>query len=206
MSTYDFNNAERQNKFELIPAGTVVRLSMAVRSGGAGPDNMFTESKASDFLYLRSEFTVVEGPYVRRKIFQNIGFSGGKTDERGNSIGGNMGRTMLRAIIESSRGIHPDDQSDKARQARCLEGGYDSFNGMVFLAKLKVEKGQAGYEDKNVIGMVITPDMKEYQQAGPSTVQATVTAYPTAQPAPAPSWTNPAPPPAQKSPIPAWAR
>ncbi len=212
---YDFNSADRQTSFELIPAGTIVRLGMVIRPGGGNEDGWLTQSKNSDSQYFSCEFTVMEGPYARRKIFQNIGWSGGKVDDKGNSIYGNMGRTTLRAIMESARGISPEDQSEKARQARQLNGWGD-FNGMVFLAKLGVEKGTDGYADKNKILTVITPDMKDFQQAGPGT-GAGVFPQPPVAPS-APPWAQ-TPAPSQQvnrqaapptapaaAPVPAWAR
>ena len=207
--SFNFNDAERQSNFDVIPANTLVRLVMTIRPGGGDEDGWLTRSKSSDSQYFNCEFTVFDGPYTRRKIWSNIGWSGGKTNEKGESIYGNMGRSMLRAIIESAKGIRPDDQSQTAIQGRTVSGWGD-FNQFCFLAKLGVEKGVDGYQDKNKILAVITPEMKEYQQTGPSGAQPVHQAAP-AQ-ASTPAWAQgPAPqqamrPQAAASPVPAWAR
>lgn len=209
---YDFNAAEKQNSFDLIPSGTVVRVVMNIRPGGVGEGNWLTLSKSSDATYLNCEFTVVEGPFTRRKVWSNIGWSGGKLNERGESIYGNMGRTQLRAIIESARGIRPEDQSPEAVKARQISDWSD-FTSFSFLVKVGVEKGANGYQDKNKILAIVTPDMTEYQQAGPASGFTQAQAQPPAQTAP-PWGKSPEPkmPPASRqpavnsNPIPAWAR
>lgn len=45
MQDFDFNDAGEQRSFDIIPAGTIVQLSMAVRPGGAGPDGWPKKSK-----------------------------------------------------------------------------------------------------------------------------------------------------------------
>ena len=134
--SYDFNGADRQSSgFDPIPAGTIVPLTMSIRPGGAGDGGWFKQSQSSDALMLDCEFVVSEGPYAKRKIWQFLIVSGGKLNERGESTAGNITRATLRAILESARGIRPDDM-DKTGQ----------------------------YADKNRIHTVITPDMKEYGQ------------------------------------------
>ena len=111
-----------------------------------------------------AEFTVLEGPYARRKLWQNLTFGGGKVNEKGQSIGGEITRSTLRAMLESSRNIQPSDMSEKAVAARRVNG-FEEFDGIVFAAKIGIEKGKDNYPDKNKIAAVITPDKKEYQQA-----------------------------------------
>lgn len=159
----DFNNASKQQEYELIPNGTVVPLVMAVRPGSFGETGELTASKSSDAVYVSAEFTVISGEFAKRKVFDNIGVSGGKLDDSGNSIYGNMGRTRLRAILEAARNIMPDDFSQEAavkRQVSC----YTDFDGMAFLAEIGIQKGQNGYNDKNTIKLVITPDKPGYQK------------------------------------------
>ena len=195
---YDFNNAEKQAAMDLIPAGSIVPLSMTIRPGGTGDGGWLKASSSSDAEMLDCEFTVTEGPYARRKLWQYLVLSGGKQNERGESIAGGITRAMLRAILESSRNIRPDDHSDAAVNARRINSLQD-FCGMVFMAKIGVEKDKTGqYADKNRIQTVITPDMKDYggNRNGGAPAQ------------PAPQWGTP--PTAQtkpsSSPVPAWAR
>ena len=206
----DFNNAERQVEFELIPDKSIVKLAMNIRPGNAGEDGWLTASRSSDSQYFSCEFTVTEGPYVRRKIFQNIGYCGGKLNDKGESVYGNIGRSFLRAILESARGLRADDMSENATRQRQINGWGD-FCGMVFLAKIGIDKGKDGYSDKNKITVAITADMKEYHEmstlpaiAAPATAQPTQTTVPT--------WAQAAPPAAMQTAkpsqttIPPWAR
>ncbi|RDD34986.1 putative phage related protein [Wolbachia endosymbiont of Cylisticus convexus] len=64
----DFNNAKLQGS--LIPKGTTVKVKMAIKPGGY--ENWFTKSYTTGSIYLNAEFTVTEGLYAKRKIFQVI--------------------------------------------------------------------------------------------------------------------------------------
>lgn len=193
---YDFNTADRQqNGFDLIPANTVLPLVMNIRPGGAGEQGWLRPSQSSDAQMLDCEFTVESGPYARRKIWQMFTVSGGKLDEHGESIGGKISRQSLRAILESARRIDPDDMSDTAMAGRRINGWQD-FNGLVFWARIGVEKDKTGqYADKNRIACVLTPDMKDYGKmteapagASPAGTGGYGASSPAAAAASAPAW------------------
>jgi hypothetical protein len=87
---------------------------------------------------------------------------GGPTD--GHQKAAQITRSLLRAALESARGIDPKDESDAARQARSVAGWQD-FQGLEFAIEVGVEKDKTGqYPDKNKIQKVITPDHKKYQE------------------------------------------
>lgn len=223
---FDFNGADRQqNGFDLIPTKTVLPLVMSIRPGGAGDNGWLRLSQSSDAEMLDCEFTVESGPYAKRKVWQMFTVSGGKLDDKGESIGAKISRQSLRAILESARGINPDDMSEPACAARRITGWQD-FNGLVFWARIGVEKDKTGhYEDKNKIACVITPDMKEYGRMSEAPAKAPVASgwghTPAQTQAAAPQqWpqaqngqsrggnaANPAPQPSENAtPTPAWAR
>src|SRR5690606_26449099 len=103
-----FNNAESgAGDFDLIPDGTICKLIMTIRPGSVGPGGWLTASNTSDAQYLNAEFTVLEGRYARRKVWQNMTVMGGKVDENGQSKAGMITRSILRAILESARNIQP---------------------------------------------------------------------------------------------------
>lgn len=204
---YDFNNEDRQSSgFDLIPKGTVAPFAVFVRAGGEGEDGMLTQSRSSDAQYLDIEFTIESGPYAKRKIWQNITLSGGKLDERGESIGGRMGRAQLRALLESARRINPEDQSEQAKNGRRINS-FAELNGLTVWGKIGIEKDKTGlYDDKNKIATFITPDMKDYgkatekpQASGHSSWQ-----QPASQPAKQPAYQPPQPS-ENVSPRPTWA-
>lgn len=57
-------------------------------------------------VYLNGEFTVTEGQYARRKIFTLIGLYSPKGPDWAN-----MGRSLVRGMLNSARGISDKDQS-----------------------------------------------------------------------------------------------
>lgn len=72
-----------------------------------------------------------------------------------------IGRSKLRSIVESARGISPADDSDAAKQLRRL-GSLKEINGFIFLGQVDVRE-QDGYRPKNSLGYVITSDMPEWK-------------------------------------------
>ena len=80
----DFNDVPNDSgkEFELIPAGTVARAVLTMKRGETViPDYssqpMFKVG-ATGAKYLECEFTIVGGPYDKRKFWQNIMCDGGK--------------------------------------------------------------------------------------------------------------------------------
>ena len=57
---------------------------------------------------LDCEFTVIEGPYARRKFWQNFTVAGGKLDEKGQSKGWNIAKSTFRAMIDSASRAEPE--------------------------------------------------------------------------------------------------
>ena len=67
-SDMDFNGADTQDAaFDLIPANTLVRVTLTIRPGGAGPEGWLTQSKTRTALYLNTEAIIMEGPFARRR-------------------------------------------------------------------------------------------------------------------------------------------
>ena len=89
-------------------------------------------------LMLDAEFTVTEGPHIRRKFWQTLTVSGGKVDENGVSIGARITKSTLRAMIDSALGLDPEDMSEATKAKRILRGFAD-LSGITFVAKIKVE-------------------------------------------------------------------
>lgn len=147
----DFNTAKSQSN--LIPKGTTVKVKMAIKPGGY--ECWFTKSPTTGSIYLNAEFTVIEGPYARQKIYQAIGIKSGKANVEREDVWGEMGRSMIRSILESARNIHPHDNSEKATLARKLNSIAD-LNGLEFRAKVGIESDR--YGEKNKIATVITPE------------------------------------------------
>ena len=176
----DFNSADDQNSFDLIPKGTLVKVRMTIKPGGyddparGWTGGYATQNQTTGSVYLNCELVVLDGPYTRRKMWSLIGLHSNKGPEWAN-----MGRAYIKGILNSARGLHPQDNSPQAQQARRISGFVD-LDGIEFVGKVEMEKDQYG-EDKNVIKLAITPDRKDY-----ATVMGTAAPQPAQQQAPAP--------------------
>ena len=158
----NFNDAEEQSSGDVIPKNTLAKVYMSIKPGGYNdPDSGWTEgmatrSESTGSVYLSAEFTIVGGKYNKRKVWSLIGLYSPKGPKWGQ-----MGRTFIRAALESARGIRADDASEKAIKARQIASLAD-LDGLEFVAKIDVQAGEDGYDDKNVIQTVIPVTHREY--------------------------------------------
>ena len=119
MNWNDFNDAEQQTSFDLIPKGTLTRVRMTIKPGGfddaarGWTDGYATESFDTGSIYLAAEFVVLEGEFAKRKLWSNIGLHSKK-----GPTWGQMGRSFIRAALNSARNVHPQDNSPQAAAAR----------------------------------------------------------------------------------------
>ena len=216
--SFDMNDAEPQKSGELIPDGTFAKITMTIRPGGTDGQSEIdrgllkaSNAPGSDVLMVDAEFTVAEGPHVRRKFWQMFTVSGGKVDEHGVSIGWKISKGSFRAMIDSALGLDPSDMSEAAKAKRILRGLAD-LNGISFVAKIKVEPSDdPRYGDSNKLDRVVLPSEPEWRKVmdgenlapSPSTRAPPKAASP-ASPA-APAWGQPAAsPPANAAP--SWSR
>jgi hypothetical protein len=157
MSAFDFNTAEEQRDFDVIPDKTIAVVQMKIRPGNAGEGGLLKRSKSGEAEMLDCQFTVVEGKFAKRKFFGNFVLSG-TTD--GHEEAAKISHSKLRAILESARGIKPADVSEAAKKARNAE--YRDFDGIRFVTKIDIEPAKGEYKAKNILGEVVTPDKKEW--------------------------------------------
>lgn len=157
----DYNDAEQQQSFDLIPKGTLVKVRMTIKPGGhdnpaqGWTGGYATESFDTGSIYLNCEFVVLEGEYAKRKLWSLIGLHSPKGE-----AWGNMGRSFIRAVLNSAMNVHPQDNSPQAQAARRI-ADFSALDGIVFIARVDIEKDAKG-EDKNVVKQVIEPDQKDY--------------------------------------------
>jgi hypothetical protein len=154
----DFNDAKSTTS--VIPKGAIAKVRLSIRPGGyddpsQGWTGGYATRGSTGAVYLNAEFTVLEGPYARRKIFSLIGLYSPKGPDWGN-----MGRALVRAILNSARGISDKDVSPQAQSARRIRGLSD-LDGIEFVAKIDVGTDTNG-DPKNEIRTAVTPDHKEY--------------------------------------------
>jgi hypothetical protein len=161
MNYFDFNSASEQSNYELIPKGSIVAVRMTIKPGGyddasqGWTGGFATRSANTGAVYLNCEFVVTCGQFAKRKLWSLIGLYSPKGAEWTN-----MGRTLIKAILNSSRGIHPSDESPAAQNARRI-AGFADLEGIEFIAKVDWERDREG-NDKCVIKSAITPDHKAY--------------------------------------------
>ena len=154
----DFNDA--RSTTSVIPKGAIAKVRPSIRPGGyddpsQGWTGGYATRGSTGAVYLNAEFTVLEGPYARRKIFSLIGLYSPKGPDWGN-----MGRALVRTILNSARGISDKDVSPQAQSARRIRGLSD-LDGIEFVAKIDVGTDTNG-DPKNEIRTAVTPDHKEY--------------------------------------------
>lgn len=225
----DLNDAQPQMEGGVIPDGTFCKLNMAIRPGGhsmpgleAADNGLFKASTSSDVLMIDCEFTVMAGPFAKRKLWQNFTVAGGQIDDKGASKGFNVTKSQLRAMIESAVGLSPDDMSDKAKAQRVFQA-FKQLDGLQFFAKIGIEPGavkpntnpQQFYPDKNKIAHIVTVKDKEYAAlaAGQEVAAGGPPAVAASAPASAPAWggktqvpASPATQPNSPTSGPAWLR
>jgi hypothetical protein len=182
----DFNDAEQQQSFDLIPKGTVAPVRMTIKPGGHDDASQgwtggyATQSFETGSIFLACEFVILDGAYARRKMWSNVGLHSSK-----GPAWGNMGRTFIRAVLNSARNIQPQDNSPQAATARRIQG-FNELDGIEFVARIDVEKDGRG-ELRNVVKIAVEPDQTDYPRASAPVAQRPAATYqaPPASSAPA---------------------
>ena len=169
----DLGNEEiqREPKTGPVPAGSrvLVRLRIEKPQFAAADDPFVAEGK-SGLRRLQCKVEVVAGAYdgcwwydgiTLPEAHQNIPLSPGqKTACR-------IGGSMLRAIVESSRGINPKDSSIQAATARRINAWTD-LDGMEIPVRVGIDKTpferDGRYFWNNRITSVVPASSKEWQE------------------------------------------
>lgn len=198
--TFDMNDAEPQKTGDVIPDGTFAKVTMILRPGGIDGESEIDRgllkrsgTEGSDVLMLDAEFTIAEGPHIRRKFWQTLTVSGGKVDENGVSIGARITKSTLRAMIDSALGLDPEDMSEATKAKRILRGFAD-LSGITFVAKIRIEYSDTpAFPDKNRLDHVVLPTAPEWRkimdgEAVPARPGSRRPAATTAPAAGAPAW------------------
>jgi len=164
----DYNDAGSQASYDLIPKCTIVPVRMTIKPGGfddpaqGWTGGYATHNDTTGSVYLSAEFVITEGPFAKRKVWSLIGLLSLKGPEWGS-----MGRSFVRGILNSSRGLSDKDNSPQAQNSRRI-GGFVDLDGVEFLAKIDVGKDANG-DPKNEIRFAVTPNHKDwetYQKSG----------------------------------------
>ena len=113
---HDYSSAPPPRDLDLIPHGTVATVVIHIRPGGAGEDGLLKRSKNGDCEMLDIEYVVIDGPYARRKFWENqiiIGTTSGQKD---------MGETYTRHAQgdPAIRSRHQGSRSEPASPYRAI--------------------------------------------------------------------------------------
>jgi len=201
----DYNDADSQASYDQIPKGTIVPVRMTIKPGGFDDPSQgwtggyATHNDTTGSVYLSAEFVITEGPFAKRKVWSLIGLLSLKGPGWGS-----MGRSFVRGILNSSRGLSDKDNSPQAQNSRRINGFAD-LDGIEFLAKVDVGKDANG-DAKNEIRFAVAPnnkDWKTYQENGGAWKPGAVIAGATAS---APTTTTTDTPPAANPNRPTWAQ
>ena len=154
----DFNDAKQASN--IIPKGTIAKVRMTLRPGGfddpsQGWTGGYAKRGTTGSVYLDVEYTVLEGPYAKRKIWSMVGLYSPKGPDWAN-----MGRSFIRSVLNSARGLSDKDNSHEAQNARRISGFAD-LDGIEFVARVDVGTDTNG-DEKNDIRTAVTKDHKDY--------------------------------------------
>ena len=160
-----------------------MNVVLTVKPGGVGDDGTLTTAKDGNSEHLNCEFTVIDGEYAKRKIWARLTVTG-----KNHAAAIDISRKTLKAILECARGIKPGDESDAAKAARQVKSWAD-FDQVRVTARLGIEPPKNGFQAKNFIKEIITPDhasWKKLDQVDRSTITAPTAAAAAAPEAAAP--------------------
>ena len=205
----DFNDAEaQQTGYNMIPKGALVPVRMSLKPGGhydtsqGWTDGYPTQSSKTGAVYLAAEFVITGGEFAKRKMWSNIGLYSPK-----GSTWMQMGRTFVRAALNSARNVLPQDNSPQAAAARRIQG-FVELDGLEFVVRVDIEKDDRG-DDRNVVKTAVEPDHPDYARtkvAPSNNAPANSAAQAPAAQSAAPAHQAPAPQRAPVSGKPAWAQ
>jgi hypothetical protein len=172
---FDLNDAEVPGDLEVARPG-LYWLRVEVQPGAVADDHLLP-AKNNFTWHLKLKCTVQGEAYAGVVVFDYITL---RFDPAGSGdpdlcpaplpqqaenykIAVRMGRSKLRALLESAFRIAPDDHSEEANaKRRVKDNDFLNLNGLVIFARVDVRKGTNGYKDSNSIDYVITPGMPEW--------------------------------------------
>lgn len=156
----NFNDAEDQMSYELIPNKTIAKVRLTLKKGNhitdEFKDGWATLSKAGTSIYLACEFVVLSAQYENRKVWSNIGLYSDNSEKYGE-----IGRSMIKAILNSAHGLHSKDKSPEAEKQRQIKSFADLDNLQVVAEITTNDKGD---QPRNEIKTIITPDHAKYSE------------------------------------------
>ena len=156
----NFNDAEDQMSYELIPHKTIAKVRLLLKKGNhvtkEWPDGYATLSKSGTCVYLACEFLILGGEYENRKVWSNIGLHSDNSEKYGE-----IGRSMIKAILNSAHGLHSKDKSPEAERQRQISS-FAELDNLTCVAEITIN--DKGDHPRNEIKTIITPDHARYSE------------------------------------------
>jgi hypothetical protein len=154
---FDFNVASQQDHSYLVPSGSYARAQLKILGGGCIKKEDPVTKTLNIALYINVEFLLLDPPYAGRIISHMLGLQGLKNECFFESLWASEGRSMIRAIVESARCVHPSDASEEAKHARKLNS-FDDLQGLICAIKVGLAYDPADKRKlRNKVSEIITP-------------------------------------------------
>jgi hypothetical protein len=168
----NYADAEDQQSRDLFPGG-VYPLKAEVILGGHGEDGTLTLASSKRSLHLALVCTVNEGEHRGRKVWDNVTVAlaennslpplePGKLNKLQTAV--RIGRARIKALLNSARGLDPNDKSEATEAKRAIES-HDDLTGMIFWAEISEEPARDGYAARNKIERIVEPCDADYPKA-----------------------------------------
>jgi hypothetical protein len=163
-------------RVNIIPAGTY-KLKAEVAIGNYGADNTLMLARNGRSMHVQMICTVVADvaggeEYAGRKVWEYFTVELDETvqpplptKELGRLRRAvRIGRSKIKAIINSARGLNPDDKSEATEAKRAINT-HEDLTGMIFWAELKEEPARGEYKASNKIDYIVEPGDADYPKA-----------------------------------------
>jgi len=175
----------------IIPHGTLAKASFKVQAIG--------NSKRTGAEYAKLDFTIVEGPFTGRHVFTVV--MNPKDNQGDQAKGAEMGERSLCYMMEAAGFMdHTSEASVGQYEGWGFQDILAKLEGQVVAIRIKVAKGENGFEDKNEVAQYLSPiessgsknlwnQLNGSAQIKPSVAQPAKPQVPQApKPSSAPSW------------------
>lgn len=197
----NFNDADNQDRALMPPGPCWVKAR--VRPGNAGDDGLLRLAKNQYSLMLDLELTVIDDDEWRgKKIFDLVTcdlveyessgdpldippLTGTSRENLQTSV--RLGRSKIKAMLNSAFALLPNDNSDQAQAKRTVDS-YAAFNGLCYMVQVEVQPARDKFKERNVVDFVIEPNDPAYRPRGSNSKQLVMA------PKPAPKTGGGAPP------------
>lgn len=159
----DLNKAREADRFEVLPDG-LYHLTITVKPGGFGDDDLLKRSKNGTLYMLEVELEVAEGEFTGATFREWISVQliehqvTDKSKLNGLKVAVNLGHRRIVQIVNSAKALNPKDLSEATEAQRNVD--LKELNGLTFFGY--VESKTYNDRQSNLLKYVVTPDMPEW--------------------------------------------